>query len=100
MLQISPLFVFFSFFLKKISVKDFSETTWPTILEIGTNIRSEKLNCVLKDKRHSAYQSLYLSRGMGFPTMWYVQPAKPPISLRIRAVWSDLLLVAWIFYAC
>ena len=27
-----------------------------------------------------------LSRDMRFPTMWYVQPAKPQISLRIRAV--------------
>ena len=27
-----------------------------------------------------------LSRGMGFPTMWYVRPAKPQISLHIRAV--------------
>ena len=28
----------------------------------------------------------------------YVRPAKPQISLRIRAVWSKPLLVAWIFY--
>ena len=28
----------------------------------------------------------YLSQCMGFPTMWYVRPAKPQISLRIRAV--------------
>ena len=28
---------------------------------------------------------LHLSHGMGFPT-WYVQPAKPQISLRICAV--------------
>ena len=27
-----------------------------------------------------------LSRGMSFPKMWYVRPAKPQISLRIRAV--------------
>ena len=27
-----------------------------------------------------------LSRGMRFPTMWYVRPTKPQISLRIRAV--------------
>ena len=26
------------------------------------------------------------SRGMRFPTMWYVRPAKAKISLRIRAV--------------
>ena len=25
-----------------------------------------------------------LSRDMRFPTMWYIQPAKPQISLRIR----------------
>ena len=31
-----------------------------------------------------------------FPTMWYVRPAKAQTSLRIRAVWSELLLVAWI----
>ena len=27
-----------------------------------------------------------MSRGMRFPTMWYVRAAKPQISLRIRAV--------------
>ena len=27
-----------------------------------------------------------MSNGMGFPTMWYVRPAKPQISLRICAV--------------
>ena len=35
-----------------------------------------------------------LSHGLGFPTMWYVRPAKPQIRLRIRAVWSEPLLVA------
>ena len=45
---------------------------------------------------------MYVSRGMGFPTMlyWYVQSAKPQINLRIRAVWAEHLLVAWIFYEC
>ena len=28
----------------------------------------------------------HMSRGMGFPTMWYVRPAKPQTSLHIRAV--------------
>ena len=28
---------------------------------------------------------LYLSRDMRFPTMWYMRPAKPQISLRMRA---------------
>ena len=41
-----------------------------------------------------------MSRGMGFLTVWYVRPAEPQISLRIRAVWSEPLLVAWIFYEC
>ena len=35
-----------------------------------------------------------LSHDMRFPTMWYVRPAKPQISLRIRAVWSEPLLFA------
>ena len=40
------------------------------------------------------------SHDMRFPTMWYVRPAKAQTSLRIRAVWSEPLLVAWIFYDC
>ena len=39
-----------------------------------------------------------IRRDMRFPTMWYVQPAKAQTSLRILAVWSEPLLVAWIFY--
>ena len=35
---------------------------------------------------------------MRFPTMWYVRQAMAQISLRIRAVWPEPLLVAWIFY--
>ena len=31
-------------------------------------------------------QNKHVSRYMRFPTMWYVRPAKPQISLRIRAV--------------
>ena len=31
-------------------------------------------------------KSLYMSQCMRFLTMWYVRPAKPQISLRIRAV--------------
>ena len=42
----------------------------------------------------------YLSRDMKFPTIRYVRQAQPQISLRIRAVWSVSLLVAWIFYEC
>ena len=42
----------------------------------------------------------YMSLDMRFLTMWYVLPATPQISLRIRAVWSEPLLVALIFYEC
>ena len=35
-----------------------------------------------------------MSQCMRFPTMWYVRPAKPPISLRIRAVISEPSVVA------
>ena len=41
-----------------------------------------------------------MSRDMRFPTMWYVRPAKPQISLRIHAVLSESMLVARIFYEC
>ena len=37
---------------------------------------------------------------MSFPTIWYVPPAKPQISLRIRAVWSKPLLFVRIFDDC
>ena len=39
-----------------------------------------------------------MSCDMRFPTMWYVRPAKAQTSLCICAVWSEPLLVAWIFY--
>ena len=34
-----------------------------------------------------------MSRGMRFPTMWYVRLAKAQTRLRIRADWSEPLLV-------
>ena len=57
---------------------------------------------ILLNKLNCPWLALYQccqnqkSRGMRFPTMWYVRPAKPQISLRICAVWSEPLLVAWI----
>ena len=41
-----------------------------------------------------------MSHNMRFPTMWYVRPAKPQISLPLRAVRSEPLLVTRIFYEC
>ena len=43
---------------------------------------------------------VYVSHDMRFPTMWYARPAKAQTSLRICAVWSEPLLLAWIFYEC
>ena len=47
---------------------------------------------------HVTLEVVKLSSNMIFPTMWYVRPAKAQTSLRIRAVWSEPLIVAWIFY--
>ena len=44
--------------------------------------------------------NLKMSCDMWFSTMWFVRPAKAQISLRICVVWSEPLLVAWIFYEC
>ena len=38
-----------------------------------------------------------MSRNMRFHSIWYVWPAKAQTSLYICAVWSEPLLVAWIF---
>ena len=54
----------------------------------------------LQPKFKSSSNISDLSQCMRFPTMWYDRPAKPQISLRIHAVWSELLLVAWVFYDC
>ena len=40
---------------------------------------------VILNQFSDRFESL-MSRGIGFPTMWYVQPAKPQISLRIGTV--------------
>ena len=50
--------------------------------------------------RGQGLTSYNLSQCMRFPTMWYERPAKHQISLRIRAVWSEPLLFAWVFYVC
>ena len=52
---------------------------------------------VQSNKTVSMITRIIMSRDMRFPTMWYVRPANSQISLCIRAVWSESLLVAWIF---
>ena len=58
--------------------------------------------CTLTYFAHNQQRWKYtnMSKCMRFPTMWNVRPAKPQISLRIRAVWSEPLLVTWVFYDC
>ena len=76
--QIETFYLFiFIFFMRKMKLED----TWSIYVHMNLWVR-------------------YLSRDMRFPTMWFVWPAKPQISLRLRAVWSEPLLVAWIFYEC
>ena len=41
---------------------------------------------VYDDSAERNSSQFHLSRGMGFPTMWYVRTSKPQISLRIRTV--------------
>ena len=44
-------------------------------------------SAIIRLRDHSIFFSvLKMSQCMRFPTMWYVRPAKPQISLRIRAV--------------
>ena len=47
---------------------------------------------------HSFWVHFDMSCNMRFPTIWFMKPAKPQISLRICAVWSQPLVVTWIFY--
>ena len=50
----------------EIFVKDFSGTTGPRILKFGTNIKDDRLYCVLKNQPYMVYQSLYLSIFLSF----------------------------------
>ena len=66
---IFAFFFYFSFFSisqssvmnMEIFVKDFSGIALPSILKFGTNIRYDKVYCVLKIQPHIAYQSLYFN---------------------------------------
>ena len=88
---------------------------WPIccylVLYICTLMRIPKLwvyemceMLTLKDEKKSSLllvEKKILNEPMHeIPTMWYVWPAKPQISLRICAVWSEPLLVAWVLYDC
>ena len=58
-----------------------------SVFAVFINLAKENYDYVFIEVRH-------LSHDMRFPTIWYLRPAKAKISLRIRAVWSELLQVA------
>ena len=102
------------YIIRCIFLQSSKEATPPKSQAVWTEIRTNKIvkqsrsrcdtsfagptfqhdTCMQKLK-HCLLRS-YMSRDMRFPTTWYVPPAKPQISLRIRAVWSEPFLVAWI----
>ena len=78
------------------------------VLQLKIGSRVDNQNCILlscinswdgqfKNGLKRIKYKVELSHDMRFPTMWYVWPAKAQTSMRIRAVWSEPLLVAWIF---
>ena len=67
---------------------------------IGMDSQFYVQNVILSEPMVLINCTEYTSRDMRFPTMWYVRPAKAQTSLRIRTVWSEPLLVTWLFFEC
>ena len=80
--------------IRPLCLKQVLEFNW----HVPTHFDSECLT-ILSEALHTTAHC-DTSHCMRFPIMWYVRPAKPQISLRIRADWSEPLLVAWIFKEC
>ena len=64
----------------------------PTSIQTVQLVKVLQINCPSREPGDS-FPCMLVSKGdsdlshdMRFPTMWYVRPAKPQISLRIRAV--------------
>ena len=76
-------------------VKDFSGTTLSRIFKFGTNIRYDKLSCVLKNQPHIAYQSLYYTPGIY--AEGYIVFVFPFIRLYVRSFVCSFVLpsVTW-----
>ena len=70
-------------------------SSWAT----HTHTQHTHKTCHTKTGITTQYQALtlFMSRNMWLPTMWYVRPGKTQASLSIQAVWSEPLWVAWIF---
>ena len=61
-------------------------------------IASRRLRQNIDFQKYYCNSHREMSRDMRFQTMLYVRPAKAQTRLRIRAVWSEPLLVTWMFY--
>ena len=61
---------------------DKSDESWE---ELETRVRITSMN-ILKLMKLPSKLKEHMSQCMRFPTMWNVRPAKPQISLHIRAV--------------
>ena len=81
-----------SFTIKPVENSDSKIDKTKILITIGTNFVAYLRSKALQNAPLGAFCNTLtfikrqLSRGMGFPTMWYVRPPKPQISLRIRAV--------------
>ena len=73
-----------------------------SIINMSTNVSVHSNVCVTSKDSDQPAQLIYflvlddnmikeMSRNMRFPTMWYVCPAKPQISLSIRAAFASCL---------
>ena len=74
--------------------------SWKIIITLSAAKKGKEISLSYFSRNSRREHCSSLSQCMRFLTMWYVRPAKPQISLRIRAVWSEPLLVAWVFYYC
>ena len=72
--------------------------TWQKEQNFSKAINSLFLSAIIATLFPKLKRKPQMSRSMRFPTMGYVRPAKAQTSLRIRTVWSEPLLVAWVFY--
>ena len=94
--SLNPILTEFVMFLASPPQRHPFDDLWPDHTLISKSVLIFANSANPDETPHLGLRCLYMRCDMGFPTMWYVRPPKPPISLRIRAVWPETLLVAWI----
>ena len=97
--RISNIFIYLYVSYQSVYTGSEQEQTkyWSYVLNTKRDVPAER-HAFNFSPRQKGY--FFSADNMRFQTMWYVRPAKAQTSLRIRAVWSEHLLVAWIFYDC